>query len=160
MGKIALPCGRVALVDDADLCIAIGFQWRAVRAAQQTERFYARATLRGRNLYLHRLILAAPRHLTVDHANGDGLDNRRQNLRLASRSQNNANRTSLSKSGFRGVYFWSGRFEAYIANPERGSKKNIRLGSFGTAEEAARAYDQAAVERFGEFARLNFPRAA
>jgi len=91
----------------------------------------------------------------VDHRNGNGLDNRRANLRPATKSQNGANRliAASNKSGFKGVDLKKGRWRAQIKVV--GSK--IHLGYFDLAEEAARAYDMAAIEAFGEFATLNFP---
>ncbi len=107
-------------------------------------------------LYMHRLIIGASRGQVVDHINGDGLDNRRENLRLASRSQNAAHspRRARPASGFRGVYY---------AGPHRWkvvvtyNRADIRGGTFDCKLEAARKYDEMAREFFGEFAVLNFP---
>ncbi len=91
----------------------------------------------------------------VDHINRDKLDNRIENLRPASRAQNSQNRdkykNSLSK--YKGVCPWKSRFSAYI----RVNKKQIHLGLFDSAKDAARVYDGAALKYFGEYARLNFP---
>lgn len=118
----------------------------------------AYAAFRTRNglVPLHRFLLDAPKGIDVDHIDGDGLNNRRRNLRLATRSQNNANsavRVS-SKSGYKGVESSRiGTWHARIAF--RGQR--LRLGTFATAEEAARAYDAKAREFHGEYARTNFP---
>ena len=92
----------------------------------------------------------------VDHINRDKLDNRRSNLRLVTHTQNcvNASLRVTNTSGFKGVNFYRGKYwRAYI----RVNYRHISLGFFPTAEAAARAYDEAAREHFGEFAFLNFP---
>ena len=129
---------------------------------------------------LHRVIMNPPADKDVDHINGDTLDNRKENLRICTRSQNMMNKAlrSDSSTGFKGVYEVkhggkytkkSGevviygppkkRFRAYIGNPDSPAtrKRHLRLGYYSTAEEAAEAYDRKAVELYGEFALLNFP---
>lgn len=113
---------------------------------------------RSRMVLLHRFILDAPKDFEVDHINGDKLDNRRSNLRLATRSENMRNRpkSSRSSSPYKGVRLANGgpRWRAYIGSKADGQK---HLGCFDSAEEAARAYDEAARELWGEYARVNFP---
>ena len=102
---------------------------------------------------MHRLVMGFPKS-SIDHANGNKLDNRRCNLRLCTNSQNQANRrSSPHSSSFKGVTVQSrtGRFEAQIWH----SNKRIYLGTFVNEIEAARAYDAKAIELFGEFALLN-----
>ncbi len=106
---------------------------------------------------LHREILNAPKGKLVDHKLGDSLDNRRENLRLATHSQNQCNKRktrSKTSSRYRGVYFDKRRtrWQAYI----KYNGKRKYLGSFGDEMEAALAYDRAAREYHKEFARLNF----
>lgn len=105
---------------------------------------------------MHRFITGAPCDIVIDHINGDRLDNRRSNLRPATFSQNMANRAGWSKTGYRGVsvHKQSGKYQAFV----RKDGKNRHLGLFDEAEDAARAYDNAAWEIWGEYARLNFPR--
>jgi len=106
---------------------------------------------------MHRLIMDAPDGTDVDHRNMDRVDNRRSNLRLATRAENLRNQ-GLSRnntSGFKGVSRLDGKWRAEI----RVKWKLIYLGLFDDKVEAARAYDTAAKEHFGEFARLNFPEA-
>lgn len=93
--------------------------------------------------------------LEVDHINGDGLDNRRANLRSSIHAQNALNRRLglATKTGYKGVNLYRNRFRALLW-----SKDHRRyLGSHTTAIDAARAYDAAAVAHFGIFARLNLP---
>jgi hypothetical protein len=108
--------------------------------------------------FLHRLILNAPGHLCVDHINGNTLDNRRSNLRLATKQQNSWNRQTraANKHGFLGVYSIGRRFIGRI----RIHGKNYRTRRFNTAELAAAARDVLARQHHGEFAVLNFPKEA
>lgn len=111
----------------------------------------------GRKLYelLHRVVLNAPEGAFVDHINGDKQDNRKSNLRLCSAGQNNMNRgpSKTNQSGFKGVWY-DPRRKKYRATI-RANKKKHCLGSFDVAEEAADAYNKAALAYHGEFARLN-----
>lgn len=91
-----------------------------------------------------------------DHRDGNKLNNRRSNLRPATRSQNNANRRGWALAGFKGVRRQGRGFVARI----QVNGVAIYLGTFDTAESAALAHDRAALEHFGEFSRLNFPNPA
>jgi hypothetical protein len=108
---------------------------------------------------MHRMVMKAPPDMLVDHINQNGLDNRRSNLRLATGAQNQRNahgrgihRGKPSSSRFRGVSRSGMKWSAHISV----NGKNIRLGTFRTEEQAARAYDTAARIYHKEFARLNF----
>ncbi|HLP67790.1 MAG TPA: AP2 domain-containing protein [Rhizobium sp.] len=111
----------------------------------------------GERILLHRLLLGV--HGTkkiVDHRNLSRLDNRRANLRTATKSQNGYNRTKRSdnKSGYKGVYRCrqTGLWRAEIS----AEKIKHKLGRFADPIEAARAYDEAARRLHGDFARTNF----
>lgn len=109
-----------------------------------------------RTVLLHRLIMNAPDDCEVDHIDGDPLNNRTSNLRLVSRQQNmfNQRKRKGTVSRFKGVS-WCKRSERWLAQIMV-NKRNKFLGYFSVEEEAAAAYDSAAREFFGEFARPNF----
>lgn len=143
------------LVDPEDEHYLTKYAWRAFHTRGLT---YVRARPRaagGRiSLFLHNIIMNAPPGVEVDHRNGNGLDNRRANLRLATRSRNNSNRKLQGgTSPFKGVS-WHKQAEKWRAQITDG--KAYHLGLFISEEDAARAYDAAARLRFGEFARCNF----
>jgi hypothetical protein len=153
MAELILPSGHIALVDDQDFAAVVAAgPWRVSRNKRM---WYVRRDLsHNRQQLLHRLLTGYP---LTDHANGDGLDNRRANLRPCNNSLNGANRIPVhARSGYRGVARRpSGRWRAGI----RVDGRDIHLGMFDTAEEAARAYDSAATAAWGAYARPNFPRA-
>lgn len=94
-----------------------------------------------------------PEGMVIDHINGYPWDNRIENLRLASRAQNNANAvlSTRNTSGFKGVSRKSGKQKWVASLQVDGS--DVHIGCFDTAEEAAKAYAEAAKKHFGEFAR-------
>lgn len=151
MKTINLTKGKVALVDDAD------FDWLAKRkwyASQCRDRYYAYTPDRSSDVSMHRILLKAKPGQIVDHRNGDGLDNRRHNLRLCSKSENMQNsRKRPGTSQFKGVSWDSGRkkWAAFIT----ANGKSMNLGRFKSEEDAAIAYDVAAQLFHGEFALLN-----
>ncbi len=162
MAKLILPSGHLCLIDDADEARIRELSWHAYRARCVNEKHYVRHTFydaerRVHALLLHRFILNAGDGELVDHINNNGLDNRRANLRLASRSQNNTNRiTPGSRFGYRGVRENRGRFIGRV----RFNGRQYGTSRFETPEEAARARDVLALKVQGEFAVLNFPEAA
>jgi hypothetical protein len=153
---IPLGNGYETTVSFDDFHLVSGRKWFATEV-HPGKRYAMRAEQSGgrqHTVYLHRVITGAEKGQLVDHANGDGLDNRRENLRLCDASLNCVNRRNYKPaSGFRGVYPSGKRWVALLWS--RG--KRYRGGSFVTKEEAARAYDAMAHEHFGEFAVLNFP---
>jgi hypothetical protein len=108
-----------------------------------------------KTVHLHRLILNASPKIDVDHKDGNGLNNHKQNLRLCSPSQNTANgvKHCNNTSGFKGVSWHKGK-RKWEAQIQTGHKTKF-LGRFDSPQKAALAYNIAAISTFGEFARLN-----
>jgi len=155
---IELSRGLVALVDDADFAWLNEWKWFAVgglRRADGSRLFYAArqvATPHGlRQFRMHNAILPCAPGFRPDHENGDGLDNRRCNLRPATPTESARNRCAWGGLGLKGVTRRGARFRASIWI----GGKPIALGSYATASAAAAAYDEAARTHFGSFARLN-----
>lgn len=152
----ALTRGFVTLVSPEDAGF-LDLKWHAF--VNQAGNVYAsRRSRRGLNGYLHRKI-AGSTSGEVDHKNHNGLDNRRQNLRPATKSQNAANRKRLranSVSSFRGVRHAKRKLRKPWTAAITCHKKQIWIGYFATEIEAAAAYDRKALELFGSYAFLNF----
>ena len=151
VAEVLLRTGEVALIDAADKPLVEGLRWGL------TGKGYAATCKGNRWVMLHRLVMGNPPG-QVDHKNLNKLDCRRDNLRLCTNTQNQGNRAKQKRpatSKYKGVDLraCSGRYRAQI---HRGGKV-INLGNFANEEDAARAYDRAAREYFGEFARCNFP---
>ena len=155
---VPLTRGYEAIIDAADVPIVAGFNWVASVKSHTT---YAIRTdrLDGKrcSVLLHRFILGIMdrRDLEVDHKNCNGMDNRRDNLRLATRSQNNQNRRIgiRNTSGFKGVSWDNGRRKWIATIKIHGRSK--RIGQFSTPETAATAYAIASARIHGEFGRLH-----
>ena len=153
--EIPLTQGYVAIVDD-DMYEYL-MQWKWTYSNGYAVRADKSGWSRGQVL-MHRVVAQAPDGIDVDHKDLDRLNCTRENLRLASRSQNGANRpaTKRNTTGYKGVQPSGNAYKRPYRAEIRFLGKNIYLGSFETAEEAARAYDAKAVELFGEFAYTNF----
>lgn len=145
--EIPLTRGYVAVIDDDDWAVVGGRKWHVIVGPHTA---YGCTKIGGKHVRLHNLLTGRE---YVDHADGNGLNNCRSNLRDGSGFKNHANTwmRADNKSGFKGVQPLRGHWQAQI----RVGGKPIYLGFYGTPEEAAEAYDQAAVKHFGEFARTN-----
>jgi hypothetical protein len=154
MKLIRLTQGQFAKVDDEDYFIVSKFTWCAVKKHNK-DTFYA---YNGKHkMYLHRLILGLDNNYETDHIDGNGLNNQRSNLRKATSAQNNYNRKKLDTpftSIYKGVHFSKSR-RKWIAMIKSG-EHHLNLGGFEFEFDAASAYDDAAKQLFGEFAKLNF----
>lgn len=160
-GTMLVPSnsGRFAIIDAEDAHIVAPYRWSCDRLGYFRRKRRASEGMGFISALLHREIMSAPAGVDVDHINGDPSDNRRANLRLATRSQNRVNTgpQSNNTSGYNGVS-WHTRDQKWHAAISRVSPRGMHfLGSYASREEAARAYDAAAIELYGEFARLNFP---
>lgn len=149
---ISIPVGenKYALVS-ADTCERMGIHLKNWRLMPSKRYAY---TWLGQVLLMHRLILLAKPGQQVDHINGDGLDNRDENLRFATQSQNMCNRRKPHGKGYKGV-FWSKRAKKWHSMIMF-QKTRYHLGYFAHSERAAEAYDRAALALHKEFAFLNF----
>lgn len=147
---VDLTQGQHALVSPEDVARVAQHNWCALKISGS---YYAMRKEGDRSIYLHRFVLDGeiPDGCDVDHANRDTLDCRRENLRIATRRQNNLNRRGRHNvsSRYKGVTAKGGRWIARV------DQKHV--GSFASEEEAARAYDAVAAREHGEFACLNFP---
>jgi hypothetical protein len=160
--EIPLTQGKVAIVDDCDYPRASKFNWSL---AERRGKLYAIRTTaaegKTERVYLHRYLLDAAQGAQVDHRDGDGLNNRRDNIRLATPLQNVRNRrkgdSGCTASRYKGVFLQARH--KHLNKPwfariglEGG---HLNLGSYHSQEEAALAYNAAAIKYFGEFACLN-----
>lgn len=164
---IPLTQGQNAIVDIDNFAFLSQWNWHAIADPSIKNSYAARVETVGRcshcgsgiqrTLQMHRVILNCPEGKLVDHVNGNSLDNRKENLRIATEAQNARNHKAWTRnpSGFKGVHRnrgmkpWRARI---VVNG-----KNIAIGFFESPEEAAKAYDKEAKKHHGQFARLNFP---
>lgn len=156
VGVVPLSQGYEALVDIEDLPALAAYNWSVTRSLKKGGAYAQRLTPRDssgkqRALKMHRVLMSPGPGLVVDHINGNGLDNRRENLRVCAQRDNMKNQAPhrTNKLGIKGVSVYRNRFVAKI----RVDGKTIFIGSFPTANEAAAAYRQAANEFHGQFAR-------
>lgn len=156
--EIELTQGRVTLVDDADYEWLMQWKWTLMDKGQNALYAYRsgpRNGGRGKTIMMHRQVMHAPIGIDIDHRDGNGLHNCRSNLRFCNDRQNQANqRPRLGYSSkYKGVS-WIKREHRWRVGIKN-SGKSIHLGYFDDEIEAALAYNAAALELSGEFARLN-----
>ena len=150
MKEIILFRGEIALVDDEDYEYVSQFKWYA-KLNKRNGYKYAITNNGGKNLSMHRMILGAedPK-IPVDHINMNGLDNRTVNIRLSTPSFNAINRGKQKNntSGYKGVFLRKEYKNPTWKAAIRVNQKLINIGTFDNPEDAARAYDSAALDYF------------
>lgn len=154
---VPLTQGQTAVVDAEDYEMVSQHNWFAAKVNRSG--FYALRyqTENRQPLAMHRSLMGVTSPISIDHVDGDTLNNRRSNLRICTNQQNQWNQKPRAggSSKFKGVCRVNGKWHAGI----QVSMVQIGLGRFTDESDAARAYDRAALENFGEFAWLNFPEA-
>lgn len=159
MKEIKLTRGLIAIIDEEDYAAISNLKWFA--CPSQTGAFYAvRSSHIGRKNFrvsMHSVINGTPFGMCTDHINGNTLDNRRANLRTCTKAENNRNRGACKGKhlGLKGTYFHKKRRKWHASIQVNGVSRHI--GVFVNPYDAARAYDKAASELHGHFAKLNFP---
>lgn len=146
--------GHTIFVDKRDLQILNSHNWKVAKYKSGIKYLYC--YINGKITLFQHLLINRKEKRCIDHVNGNGLDNRRNNLRACTYSENMMNKVKYknNKSGYKGVYKVSGRNRWRSSLTVSGKK--IEVGTFNTAVEAARAYDITAKLFFGEFSKLNF----
>jgi len=152
--KIPLTQNKYAIVDDEYFAYLMQWKWYFNRG-YAVRNVSVCNNMRGQ-IYMHRFINKTPPELLTDHMNMDTLDNRKHNLRNATRGQNkrNSGKQKNNKSGFKGVS-WNDHSNKWLVYISCGGKR-VNLGSFNDPIDAAETYDIAAYHLHGEFAKLNF----
>jgi len=152
---------KYAKVGTADYKRLRKYEWFSKKG---TRNFYAVRRAKGPKgskpamIYMHHELIDVADGLLIDHVNQDSMDNRRANLRAATRAQNIRNRKKFAKSSgskYKGIYRYKDK-KRWVARIMF-EKKRMHLGIFQSEIEAAKAYDRAAIKYHGEFASLNFP---
>ena len=158
MKRIKLTQGKFATVDDTDYEWLNQWKWCAVKGGHT---FYVHTYNKigtKSKLQMHRIIMDAKTGQQIDHRNGNGLDNKRENLRFSTQSQNCMNQKPKGNtSKFKGVSWHkiNKKWRAMICEPNTGGRSR-HIGCYDSEVDAGKAYDRAAIKYFGEFARLNF----
>lgn len=153
--KIPLTQGHYALIDKEDLSELSKYKFHIDKGYVSTSK-WIKEEKRVKHFRIHNILMAPSQGLEVDHINGDPLDNRKENLRIVTHSQNMMN-SKISKnntSGYKGVSFNIARnkWQVHIMD----NKKEKCVGYFNNKIEAAKVYNQEALKYYGEFAKLNY----
>ena len=154
MKVIKLTKGLQAIVSDLDYSYLNKFKWCVSYSGKTIA--YAVRRVNKRNVSMQNFLLNPAKNYIVDHINGDTLDNRRKNLRICNRRQNNQNRNvqkNKKNCKYKGVYWDQSnkKYKTFITS----EGKDYWIGRFKSEKEAALAYNKKAVELFGKFAKLN-----
>ena len=161
MKELKLTGGEVALVDSTDYDWLDQWNWTVLKTANTSYAVRQTSDSSGarRTVMMHRVILETPKGMEADHINGNGLDNRRENIRTCTHAQNMCNRvhraTEKCTSKYKGAQWYAGKGKWRVSIRFRG--KRTHVGYFNSEIEAAEAYDKKAKELHGSFASLNFP---
>lgn len=126
--------GNTAIIDDTDFDLVSQYNWFARPAGIRGRTLYAESSAKGKRLLLHRFLMGTPTELDTDHINGNGLDNRRINLRICTHAKNLQNKRLYknNKTGFSGVRKSGEKWCAIV----RFNGQDNYLGTFQTKEEA------------------------
>lgn len=156
MKKIRLTKNKYALVDDDIFPKLNKFKWHFTNGYATTDRYLGKIKGKYKSaiIKMHRLVLNAPFDLLVDHINGNKLDNRRENIRVCTKAQNEVNKPKRKgnyKSQYKGVAYSENRRKHWMTRVA-----GIFVGYFNDEIEAAKAYDKKVFELYGKYAKLNF----
>jgi hypothetical protein len=157
MKEIQLTQGKVALVDNEDYDYLMQWKWHVCKDANNFYAYRNIKNLKGnyKKISMHRFIMKPAKGYVVDHVNHCTLDNQKGNLRICTHSQNlmNRNKTVKNLSGYKGVIHWkrNNTWKAEIMY----NKNKVNLGYYKNINDAAKAYNYAALKYHGEFAQLN-----
>lgn len=153
---IPLTKGYEAIVDVEDFDLLSNYNWGILTPYKGQYTTYAmkksQAERKGKSRLMHRIVMNAPRNISVDHINGNGLDNRKSNLRLCSHRENLCN-SNKQRNGITSIYkgvSWDKSRNKWTVHI---NKRN--LGRYNSEIEAALVYNDAALKYHGNFAKLN-----
>jgi len=152
-----IKCSKgTAIVDAEDYPLLYRYTWNAYSGKNYPNQLYAATTIHMKNIPMARFILGVyDRRVVVDHMNHNTMDNRKDNLRICLPAENSRNALIQKGRIYKGVYVRSPK-SCYVQIKFK--RKLIYVGHFKSPKEAAKAYDKKAVELFGQFAYLNFPK--
>lgn len=156
MKQITLPNGKVALVDDEDFERVNAYKWGVLITKGKAYVWrYVYSGGKRKGVYLHREIMDTPQGMSVDHIDGDGLNNQKSNMRNCTHQENlfNERKKAKTSSIFKGVW-WDNARKRWAASL-RLNGKTIHLGRYDDEVEAALAYNSAAIKNFGKYSNLN-----
>jgi hypothetical protein len=164
MKRISLTQNKFAIVDDEDYAELSKYKWCAANhkgkwcAVRYSKEEYRKTGSRGTLVSMHRQIMKAEKREQIDHKDGNELNNQKENLRFSTQQQNVFNQMPIRQgtSKYKGVSWCRESHDWYASIKHNGKSKN--LGHFINEINAAKAYDTAAKQLFGEFARTNFPK--